>query len=79
MCADNSHIKTHSDILTPLPALGVPFEIDDNKGPILDNTIRTKEQVREEWVAIQGGVIGTVLRHLPKHPPHSSSNCIRWI
>lgn len=40
----NKH-QTHSDILTPLPALGVPFEIDDNKGPLLENTIRTSEQV----------------------------------
>ena len=29
-----------SDILTPLPALGIPFEIDDYKGPILDQPIR---------------------------------------
>jgi len=29
-----------SDILTPLPALGVPFEIDDLRGPVLDRTIR---------------------------------------
>lgn len=36
-----------SDILTPLPALGVPFEIDDNKGPLLDNPIRTKEQLKQ--------------------------------
>jgi uroporphyrinogen-III decarboxylase len=35
-----------SDILTPLPGIGMPFEIDDNKGPLLDNPIRSKEQVR---------------------------------
>ena len=29
-----------SDILTPLPAIGIPFEIDDYKGPILDSPIR---------------------------------------
>lgn len=34
-----------SDILTPLPALGVPFEIDDTKGPIIDTPLRTMEQV----------------------------------
>ena len=34
-----------SDILTPLPAIGVPFEIDDIKGPILDKPCRTAEQV----------------------------------
>ncbi|KAL6754000.1 Uroporphyrinogen decarboxylase [Haematococcus lacustris] len=35
-----------SDILTPLPALGVPFEIDDHKGPLIDVPIRTMDQVR---------------------------------
>ncbi|KAH7294629.1 hypothetical protein KP509_27G010500 [Ceratopteris richardii] len=29
-----------SDILTPLPAIGIDFEIDENKGPIIDQTIR---------------------------------------
>jgi uroporphyrinogen decarboxylase len=32
-----------SDILTPLPAMGIPFEIDDNKGPLLDNPIRSTD------------------------------------
>ena len=32
-----------SDILTPLPAIGIPFEIDDYKGPLLDKTIRSEE------------------------------------
>lgn len=36
-----------SDILTPLPALGVGFEIDDIKGPIIPQTIRTLEQVHQ--------------------------------
>jgi uroporphyrinogen-III decarboxylase len=36
-----------SDILTPLPALGVEFEIDDAKGPILENTIRSMDQVKK--------------------------------
>jgi hypothetical protein len=35
-----------SDILTPLPAFGIPFEIDDNKGPLLDNPIRSMEQLK---------------------------------
>lgn len=35
-----------SDILTPLPGIGVSFEIDDNKGPLLDDPIRTADQVR---------------------------------
>lgn len=36
-----------SDILTPLPGLGVAFDIDDNKGPLIDNPIRTMEQVKK--------------------------------
>lgn len=36
-----------SDILTPLPGIGINFEIDDNKGPIIDTTIRTLEQVKQ--------------------------------
>ncbi|KAG7673461.1 hypothetical protein Ndes2526B_g03089 [Nannochloris sp. 'desiccata'] len=35
-----------SDILTPLPAFGIPFEIDDNKGPLLDNPIRTMDGLK---------------------------------
>lgn len=34
-----------SDILTPLPGIGIPFEIIESKGPIIDNPIRTQEQV----------------------------------
>ena len=34
-----------SDILTPLPALGVPFEIDDAKGPIIADPVRSMKQV----------------------------------
>ena len=35
-----------SDILTPLPAFGIPFEIDDDKGPLLASTIRTAEGLK---------------------------------
>ena len=41
-----------SDILTPLPALGVPFEIDDVKGPLIANPIRTIDQVRSKPTTI---------------------------
>ncbi len=37
----------HSDILTPLPALGVPFEIDDTKGPIIETPITSMDAVRD--------------------------------
>ncbi len=34
-----------SDILTPLPGLGINFDIIESKGPIIENPIRTMEQV----------------------------------
>ena len=34
-----------SDILTPLPGIGVEFEIDDNKGPLIEKTFRTREDL----------------------------------
>jgi uroporphyrinogen decarboxylase len=36
-----------SDILTPLPAIGVPFDISESKGPVIQSPVRTEEQVRE--------------------------------
>jgi uroporphyrinogen decarboxylase len=40
-------LAARSDILTPLPGLGVPFDIDDNKGPLIDNPVRTMEAVKK--------------------------------
>lgn len=34
-----------SDILTPLPGIGIPFEIVESKGPIIDPPIRTAKQI----------------------------------
>ncbi len=34
-----------SDILTPLPGLGIPFDIIESKGPIIEPAIRTQAQV----------------------------------
>jgi uroporphyrinogen decarboxylase len=34
-----------SDILTPLPGLGIPFDIIESKGPIIDPPIRSQEQI----------------------------------
>ncbi|MGA1622606.1 MAG: uroporphyrinogen decarboxylase [Synechocystis sp.] len=34
-----------SDILTPLPGIGIPFDIVESKGPIIDPPIRTQAQV----------------------------------
>jgi uroporphyrinogen decarboxylase len=34
-----------SDILTPLPGIGIPFDIVESKGPIIDPPVRSQEQV----------------------------------
>ncbi|NEP56358.1 MAG: uroporphyrinogen decarboxylase [Symploca sp. SIO2G7] len=34
-----------SDILTPLPAMGIPFDIKESKGPVIDPPIRTQAQI----------------------------------
>jgi uroporphyrinogen decarboxylase len=34
-----------SDILTPLPGIGIPFDIIESRGPIIDPPIRTQEQI----------------------------------
>lgn len=34
-----------SDILTPLPGMGIPFDIIESKGPIIEPAIRTQAQV----------------------------------
>ena len=35
-----------SDILTPLPAFGVPFDIEEVRGPVIQSPIRSKEQLK---------------------------------
>lgn len=37
-----------SDILTPFPAFGVPFEIDNIKGPVLSAPIQSVSEVWEK-------------------------------
>lgn len=34
-----------SDILTPLPGIGIPFEIVESKGPVIDPPIRSQAQI----------------------------------
>ena len=55
-CTDDRHATdascTCSDILTPLTALGVPFEIDDHKGPIIENRISSIDQVGSRWTVL---------------------------
>ncbi len=36
-----------SDILTPLPGIGIPFDIIESRGPFIDPPIRTLEQIRQ--------------------------------
>jgi uroporphyrinogen decarboxylase len=36
-----------SDILTPLPGIGIPFDIIESRGPIIDPPIRSLEQVEK--------------------------------
>lgn len=36
-----------SDILTPLPGIGIPFDIIESRGPVIDPPIRTFEQIQQ--------------------------------
>jgi uroporphyrinogen decarboxylase len=57
-----------SDILTPLPAIGIPFDIIESKGPIIDPPIRTAEQI-DQVHAIdleRLGFVRTILQTLRK-------------
>ncbi|MBD2184264.1 uroporphyrinogen decarboxylase [Aerosakkonema funiforme] len=36
-----------SDILTPLPGIGIPFDIVESKGPTIEPAIRTQAQINE--------------------------------
>lgn len=36
-----------SDILTPLPGMGIPFDIVESKGPVIDPPIRTQAQIEQ--------------------------------
>lgn len=36
-----------SDILTPLPGIGIPFDIIESRGPIIDPPIRSLEQIQQ--------------------------------
>ncbi|MGK7905330.1 MAG: uroporphyrinogen decarboxylase [Hormoscilla sp.] len=36
-----------SDILTPLPGMGIPFDIVESKGPVIDPPIRSIEQIQQ--------------------------------
>ncbi|ERN09192.1 hypothetical protein AMTR_s00014p00244420 [Amborella trichopoda] len=39
-------VMIFSDIRTPLPAFGVPFDVEDVKGPIITSPIRSEERLK---------------------------------
>ncbi len=58
-----------SDILTPLPGIGIPFDIIESRGPIIDTPLRTQDQVDllhdldpEQHLSFVGEILKT-LRH----------------
>jgi uroporphyrinogen decarboxylase len=55
-----------SDILTPLPGIGIPFDIIESKGPIIDPPIRSAEQIDQVHALDLGkfGFIGDILKTL---------------
>lgn len=65
-----------SDILTPLPAIGISFEIDEAKGPILERPIRTEEglQAFHKIDLEKVNFVGQSLSILRKEVCISSSN-----
>jgi uroporphyrinogen decarboxylase len=55
-----------SDILTPLPAIGIPFDIIESRGPVIEPAIRSQAQI-DALHAIdlsQVGFVGNILRAL---------------
>ncbi len=58
-----------SDILTPLPGMGINFEIIESKGPIIEDPIRNIDQIsqlRELNPSESLGFVGEVLKSLRK-------------
>jgi len=58
-----------SDILTPLPGMGINFEIIESKGPIIENPIRTSDQINNLKKLVPNeslSFVGEVLSELRK-------------
>jgi uroporphyrinogen decarboxylase len=59
-----------SDILTPLPAMGVDFDVIKGKGPVITTPLRTEEQIKAlqplEDPGLQLPFVGETLRELRK-------------
>ncbi len=65
-----------SDILTPLPGMGIDFEIVESKGPIIENPIRSIDQVNKLKALIPGqslSFVGKVLSSLRKDVNNQST------
>jgi len=58
-----------SDILTPLPGLGIPFDIIESKGPVIDPPLRSQaqiDQLRPLEPEVSVPFVGEILRTLRK-------------
>lgn len=65
-----------SDILTPLPGMGINFEIVESKGPLIENPIRTCDQVKNLKKLIPNeslSFVGDVLTSLRKDIENKST------
>ena len=65
-----------SDILTPLPGMGIDFEIVESKGPIIENPIRSIDQVNKLKALIPDqslSFVGKVLSSLRKDVNNEST------
>ena len=65
-----------SDILTPLPGMGINFEIVESKGPLIENPIRTLDQVKNLTKLIPNeslSFVGDVLTSLRKDIENEST------
>jgi uroporphyrinogen decarboxylase len=55
-----------SDILTPLPAIGIPFDIIESRGPVIEPAIRSQAQIDALHTIdlSQVGFVGNILKAL---------------
>jgi uroporphyrinogen decarboxylase len=64
-----------SDILTPLPGVGIPFDIIESRGPIIEPAIRTQAQIDQvhELDLTQLGFIREILQTLRQEVGNQST------
>ena len=56
-----------SDILTPLPGMGINFEIIESKGPIIEDPIRTLNQIENLKELNPSESLSFVGQHIHSH------------